>query len=72
MTDAHPACAGGVAGFPSNYLGLEGVTVVDAWNSTGMPEETFTQPIEVSMALPVSLTCELYRRIGCPSDRPHA
>lgn len=44
---------------PGPTLGLEGVTVVDAWDSTGMPQETFAQPVEVSMVLPVSLTCEL-------------
>lgn len=46
---------------PAPTLGLDGVTVVDAWDSSGIPEAEFSQPIEVSMALPVSLTFELHR-----------
>ena len=34
-------------------LGLDGVTVVDEWDSAGVPKEEFTRAIEVSMVLPV-------------------
>lgn len=35
------------------------MNIADVWNSTGMPEDEFTQPIEISMALAASLTFEL-------------
>ena len=36
--------------------GLEGVTVVDAWDSAGVREERFVEPIGISMALEVRHT----------------
>lgn len=42
------------------------MTVVDVWNSTGMPEDELIQPIEVSMALPVSVTLKLAVVSACP------
>jgi len=39
--------------FPA--AGLNGVTVVEEWDSTGVPKEEYTRPIEVSMVLPVSM-----------------
>lgn len=50
--------------------GLEGVTVVDAWDSAGVREEHFVAPIEISMALVVSSTvpqgstCRRYLAFG--------
>eukprot|EP00752_Nemacystus_decipiens_P006052 g5462.t2 len=51
-----------VAVFSPASSGLEGVTVVDAWNSTGTPEKTFAQPIELSMALPEQVATDLRDR----------
>lgn len=44
--------------------GLEGVTVVDAWDSVGVREERFVEPIGISMALAVSPTVSLGSSLG--------
>ena len=39
--------------------GLDGVTVVDEWDFTGVPNEEFIRPILLSMVLPVRQTPHL-------------
>ncbi|CBJ29023.1 conserved unknown protein [Ectocarpus siliculosus] len=41
-----------VAGFSSTGSDMDGVTVVDAWDSAGVPEKQFSWPIDLSMAIP--------------------
>ncbi|CAM9110513.1 unnamed protein product [Ectocarpus fasciculatus] len=48
-----------VATFNSTTSGLDGVTVIDAWDSTGSPEYQLPRPVGVSMALPEPLSTGL-------------
>ncbi|CAN0463201.1 unnamed protein product, partial [Ectocarpus sp. 12 AP-2014] len=45
-----------VAVFNSTTSGLDGVTVINAWDSTGAPEYQLPRPVGVSMALPETLS----------------
>ncbi|CAM9396526.1 unnamed protein product [Ectocarpus sp. 4 AP-2014] len=45
-----------VAVFNSTTSGLDGVTVIDAWDSTGTPQYQLPRPVGVSMALPETLS----------------
>ncbi|CAM9100098.1 unnamed protein product [Ectocarpus sp. 8 AP-2014] len=41
-----------VASFSSTGSVVDGVTVVDAWDSAGVPDKQFSWPIDLSMAIP--------------------